>query len=168
MQIDLNLEVLHPKSCKYLTVLDTSFYPVTPDNASLTIVPPGYEQSFLFDFGIRKANIYNSNSFGITTADSLNDLPDGLYTFHYVTCPTTVDCDFYHMRTCKIRCRLAAQWAKYIVGCDNTRVLQDLSEIDFLVKGAEAHADLCNPDKATELYIKANELLQRIEEPCIN
>jgi hypothetical protein len=131
MQIDLNLEVLHPKSCKYLTVLDTSFYPVTPDNASLTIVPPGYEQSFLFDFGIRKANIYNSNSFGITTADSLNDLPDGLYTFHYVTCPTTVDCDFY-------------------------------------VKGAEAHADLCNPDKATELYIKANELLQRIEEPCIN
>jgi hypothetical protein len=168
MKIDLNLEVTRVKNCKYLMVVDTSYYPVLPDSGRLTITPPGYEKSFSFDFMIRKANIFNSYSFGLTTTSALNELADGLYTFRYVTCPTTVDCDFYHMRTCKIRCRLTAMWAKYIVQCENEKVMKDLLQVELLIRGAEAHAELCNPDTATELYQLANELLQRIEEPCIN
>jgi hypothetical protein len=45
-------------------------------------------------------------------------------------------------------------------------MLYYLDKIDFLLRGAEAQADLCNPEKATELYRKADDLLRRIELDC--
>jgi hypothetical protein len=45
-------------------------------------------------------------------------------------------------------------------------MLAYLDRIEFLLKGAEAYADLCNVAKSTELYRKADDLLRRLESDC--
>lgn len=168
MNVQRNLEVLPAKDCSYLSVLDTSYYPVPVDTANLTIEVPGYTTPFEFEFTLGEVNVFNSYSFGFTTSSTsdFTQLPDGVYTLNLTTCPDTGECKRYHLRTCRINCRLAEQWAQYVDCCDDEKTLMDLDRIEFLLKGAEAHADLCNPNKATELYKKADDLLRRIEGLC--
>ena len=168
MNIHRNLEVLTAKDCAYLSVLDTSFYPSPIDSANLSITVPGYDTAFEFEFTLGEVNVFNSYSFGFTTnqTQDFSELPDGVYIINLTTCPDTGECVRYHLRTCKINCRLAAQWAQYVDCCDDEKVLNDLDRIEFLLKGAEAHADLCNPTKATALYRKADDLLRRFELDC--
>lgn len=168
MNVQRNIEVLPAKDCAYLSVLDTSFYPSPIDSANLSITVPGYTTPFEFEFVLGEVNIFNSYSFGFTTSSTSDfaELPDGVYYLSLTTCPDTGECTRYHLRTCKINCRLAAQWALYVDCCDDEKVLNDLDRVEFLLKGAEGHADLCDPKKATELYIKADDLLRRIEGNC--
>jgi len=163
-----NIEVYKAKDCAYLTVHDTSYYPVAPDEANIQIAIPGYDTPFEFAFVLNEVNVFNSYSFGLTTNETEDfvELPDGLYTLHLTTCPDTGVCSRYHLRTCKIDCRLAVQWAKYAQDCEDEKILYYLDKIEFLLRGAEANADLCNPDKAIELYRKADDLLRRFELDC--
>ena len=166
--VQRNLEVLKAKDCAYLSLLDTSFYPIVPDTANLQIYVPGYDTPFEYAFTLGEVNIFNSYTFGFTTSDTSDfaQLPDGVYTLNLTTCPDTGICTRHHLRTCKIDCRLAIQWAKYAQDCEDEKILYFLDRIEFLLRGAEANADLCNPEKATELYIKANDLLRRFELDC--
>jgi hypothetical protein len=171
MNVQRNIEILSAKDCAYLSILDTSFYPIPVDTANLTVTVPGYDTPFEFEFTLGEVNILNSYSFGFTTSETSDfaPLPDGVYILNLTTCPDTGECTRYHLRTCKINCRLAEQWAQYIdcMTCsENEMVLKELDRIEFLLKGAEAHADLCNPAKARELYIKADDLLRRVEGNC--
>jgi hypothetical protein len=171
MNVQRNIEILSAKDCAYLSILDTSFYPIPVDTANLTVTVPGYDTPFEFEFTLGEVNILNSYSFGFTTSETSDfaPLPDGVYILNLATCPDTGECTRYHLRTCKINCRLAEQWAQYIdcMTCsENEMVLKELDRIEFLLKGAEAHADLCNPAKARELYIKADDLLRRVEGNC--
>jgi hypothetical protein len=168
LNVHLNLEVYKAKDCSFLSVLDTSFYPVPPTSAELNVTVPGYSTPHNFVFVLGEINILNSYTFGFTTSQTqdFTELPDGLYTLILRTCPDLGENKRYHLRTCKIDCRLAAQWVKYLDCCDDEKMLYYLDRIDFLLRGAEAQADLCNPKKATELYIKADDLLRRIELDC--
>lgn len=167
--IKLNLEVYKSKDCGSMAVLDTSYYPVAPDTASITIDVPGYDTPYNFPFVLNEINILNAYSFGLVASDEDSaqyQLPDGVYHLTITTCPDLGLNSRFHLRTCNIDCRLAAQWVKYVDCCDDEKMLYYLDKIDFLLRGAEAHADLCNPEKATELYRKADDLLRRIELDC--
>jgi len=168
MNVQRNIEVLKGKDCAYLSVLDTSFYPTPVDTADIYITLPGYDSPFELGFTLGEVNIFNSYTFGLTTSATSDfvELPDGVYILNLVTCPDTGECTRYHLRTCKIECRLATQWAKYILECEDDKTLYYLDKIEFLLRGAESHADLCNPTKATELYRKADDLLRRLELDC--
>jgi hypothetical protein len=163
-----NIEVLKAKDCSYLSVLDTSVYPIAPTEANIQIIVPGYDTGFEFVFILNEVNVYNSYSFGFTTSatSDFTELPDGLYTLNLTTCPDTGVCTRYHLRTCKIDCRLGVQWAKYAQDCEDEKILYFLDKVEFLLRGAEANADLCNPDKAIELYRKADDILRRFELDC--
>jgi hypothetical protein len=168
MNVQLNIEALKAKNCSYLTIIDTSVYPLAPTSASIFIGVPGYDSAYEFVFLLGETNTYNSYSFGFTTSatSGFTELPDGVYSLVITTCPDTGVNSRHHLRTCKIDCRLATQWAKYVDCCDDEKMLYYLDKIEFLLKGAEAHADLCNPTKATELYKKADDLLRRLELDC--
>ena len=109
MNVQRNLEVLAAKDCAYLSVLDTSYYPSPIESANLSITVPGYDTAFEFAFTLGEVNVFNSYSFGFTTSatSDFSDLPDGVYTLNLTTCPDTVECVRYHLRACKINCRLA-------------------------------------------------------------
>jgi hypothetical protein len=48
--VKLNLEVYKAKDCGFISVLDTSFYPIAPDTANLQVDVPGYDTPFEFEF----------------------------------------------------------------------------------------------------------------------
>ena len=165
--VKLNLEIYKAKDCAFISVLDTSFYPIAPDSAELTVSVPGYDTAFVFVFTLGEVNILNGYTFGFVSSEvDAGDLPDGVYNFELATCPDLGINSRFHLRTCKIDCRLAAQWVKYLDCCDDEKMLYYLDRVDFLLRGAEAQADLCHPEKAAELYIKADDLLRRIELDC--
>lgn len=168
MNVQRNLEVIKGKDCSYLSILDTSFFPTPVASADIYVTLPGYGTPFKLNFTLGQVNIFNSYSFGLTTSSTsdFSELPDGVYTINLTTCPDTGDCIRHHLRTCKIDCRLGAQWAKYIQGCEDEKTLYYLDRVEFLLRGAEANADLCNVAKATELYKKADDLLRRLEIDC--
>jgi hypothetical protein len=168
MNVQLNIEALKAKDCAFLSILDNSLYPVAPTSAEINITLPGFSDPYNFDFILGEVNVFTSYSFGLTVegTDSFTPLPDGVYRLEFAPCPNVGVANRYHLRTCKIDCRLGVQWAKYVDCCDDEKMLYYLDKIEFLLKGAEAHADLCNPAKATELYIKADDLLRRIELDC--
>ena len=163
-----NIEVLKAKDCSYLSVLDTSYYPTPITSANLQVIVPGYDTGFELNFVPNEVNVYNSYSFGFTTSatSDFTPLPDGVYQLNLTTCPDTGVCTTYHLRTCQIDCRVGALWAKYAQECEDEKLMYYLDRVEFLLRGAEANADLCNPNKATELYIKADDLLRRLELDC--
>lgn len=167
--LKLNLEIYKSKDCGSLVVLDTSAYPINPESAELTVEIPGYSTPFVFEYTLGQPSVLNAFDFNLVANESLAAvyrLPDGIYRVVLATCPDLGLNTRLHLRTCSIDCRLGKQWAKVMSGCEDEKIMQCLDRIEFLLRGAEAHADLCNASKATELYIKADELLRRIEADC--
>lgn len=165
----LSLGVLDSEgcSCKTLSILDQSFYPTTPEKPTLDITVPGYS-TVRFDFTVNKVNIFNSYSLRITnslTDVDMIDIPDGVYEFTYSICPNDqLYTNFSYLQTCLIEARIAKYWAKVVTVCDTeSKVFKELDKIEILIKGAKANAQLCNSDKAMELYRKADDLLKRLE-----
>jgi hypothetical protein len=169
-RLQKNLEVLKAEDPAYLSILDTSFYPETPESATIHIYVPGYDTAYQLAFGLGKVNVFNSYSFGFTTSATQDfaPLPDGLYKLDLITCPDTGSQPQYHLRTSRIDCRLMNQWAKYVNTMEKLegQPIHELEKVEFYLKGAQAHAYLCNPELAKELYTKANDLLKRVEDSC--
>lgn len=169
-RLQRNLEVLKAEDPAYLSILDTSYYPEVPESATIHIYVPAYDTPYQFAFGLEKVNVFNSYSFGFTTnaTQDFAPLPDGLYKLDLITCPDTGSHPQYHLRTSRIECRLMNQWAKYVHSMHKLegQPIHELEKVEYYLKGAQAHAYLCNPELAKELYVKANELLQRIEDSC--
>lgn len=168
--LDLNISVLETEDCgcKTISILDTSFYPTTPESPTLNISVPGYENYLTFPFVVGQVNIFNSYSLRITTSltdDCVSDIPDGIYDFTYSICPNDVlYTTISHLRTCQLEARLAKYWARVVTVCDTeSKVFKELDKIEILLKGAKSNAIICNPEKAIELYKKANDLLKRLE-----
>lgn len=165
--LKLNVEVLDTCDCYNLAVIDLSYYITSVEKPKLTITPPGYNP-IVFDFTINQTNIFNSYSLGLTdvnTVDQLLVLPDGVYEITYSVCPhDSLYATIYHLRTCNLDKRLSAFWAKQVTICDtDSKIYKNLDIIEILLRGAKANAQICNTDKAVELYKKADELLRRLE-----
>ena len=52
MNVQLNIEALKAKDCAFLSILDTSFYPVAPTSAEISITLPGFSDPHEFEFVI--------------------------------------------------------------------------------------------------------------------
>ena len=172
MKLQLNVEVIENCDCKTLAILDTSYYPVTPEFPTLVIEMPGFSP-VQFPFQTGQVNIFNSYSLGlsgINTVPDLIDLPDGLYMLTYSICPNDQQYVTKHyLRTCQIEYKFAQEFAKTVNFCDiDSKFMSDLQRIEVLIEGAKANAKVCNPTKAVELYRKANELLDRLDAKCCN
>lgn len=172
MRLQLNVEVVETCDCKTLSIMDTSYYPVTPEAPTLVIEVPGFKQ-IQFPFEVGRVNIFNSYSLALSsknTISSLLDLPDGLYTFTYSVCPNDqLYVVKYHLRTCKLEYKFAQNFAKTVNVCEvDSKFMRELQKIEVLIEGAKANAKICNTDKAVELYKKAKELLDRLDSSCCN
>lgn len=165
--LKLDIRICECSSCDNLVLEDHSFYLTDqPERPKVQIAIPGYTSGILFDFIPSKSNIFNSYSFGLSNNDCLQELSDGLYTITYMICPyDELFQTIYHIRQCKSWCRWDKLLIKFFDSCldlpsDSEKML---NKIEYLLKGAEAFAKDCEPDKAIELHQKAVELLTRLE-----
>jgi hypothetical protein len=164
--LNLDIRIEECVSCKNLVVRDDSFYVETPEEPILLVTVPGYTTSKVLGFTTESSNIYNSYSFGLSPSTSLVDLPDGLYTMKYAICPHDENIiTVYYIRQCIAWCQFDTYLKQSFDSCYDLddSIKTDLQRIEWLLKGAKAFADGCDPDKAIALHQKAVELLNRIK-----
>lgn len=167
----LSFNIVDTHDFKSLGIVDTSWYnpDITIETPTIEILPPGYVYSASPFFMIKALNIYNSNGLGITKAsceEELIDLPDGLWKIRYSICPNDkLFIERFFLRTDKIMCRYTQAFLNLdLNNCDNP-IQKDkkkkLDEIEFYITGSIAAANNQNAKLASDLYKKADKLLDR-------
>ncbi len=167
----LSFDIIDTHDFKTLGIIDTSWYnpDITIEDTTIGILPPGYVNVAYPFFMPRSLNVYNSNSVGITKAtceDELLDLPDGLWKIRYSICPNDkLFIDRFFLRVDKIMCRYNQAFLNLdLSNCDNPVNISKktkLDNIEFYITGAIGAANNQNPKLASDLYKKANKLLDR-------
>jgi hypothetical protein len=166
---NLDLTLFETNNCRTLGILDSSVYDVATPDAKITVWIPG-GTSVELTFQPKKVNILNSNTLGmssVTDPDSLLVLPDGIYKVKYTFKPVaTYTLEKTFLRACKLQCRFQTALLKLdIFDCnDSTRKakLAKLKEIEFMIMGAIAAANTNNSSLATDLYLRADSELNKL------
>lgn len=170
-KLNLDIRIQDCSSCKNLVVQDHSFYLDSQESPRISIKLPGSNKVYSFEFTTGAANIFNSYSLGYSGSndtDCLIDIPDGLYTITYAICPyDQLYVTIYHIRQCKAWCKWDTFLKNSFDSCLDLSPDAEklLNRIEYLLKGAKAFAEDCDPERAMELHQKANDLLTRLE--CI-
>lgn len=167
----LNFNIVDTHDFKTLGVVDTSWYnpDITVETPTIEILPPGYTVAASPFFMIKALNVYNSNGLGITRAsceEDLVDLPDGLWKIKYSICPNDkLFIEKFFLKTDKIQCKYDQAFLSLDLANLSTekekRKRQDLEEIEIFLQGAIAAANKKNAKLASDLYKKADNLLNK-------
>lgn len=165
----LSFNVIDTHDFKTLGIVDTSWYnpDITVETPTIEIFPPGFTYAASPFFMIKALNIYNSNGLGITKAsceEELIDLPDGLWKVKYSICPNDkLYIEKFFLKTDKLQCR----YTQAFLNLDLSKVDSDselkkrsnLQDIELFIQGAIAAANNQDAKLASDLYKKANNML---------
>lgn len=172
----LNFDIIDTHDFKTLGLVDTSWYnpDIKVETPTLEVIPPGYAITAAPYFMINALNIFNSNNLGITKAtceEELIELPDGIYRFKYSICPNDkLFIEKFYLRTDRIKCRYTQAFLNLDLNTCDDPLDRDkrrkLDEIEFYINGAVAAANNQNAKLATDLYNKADKLLDRYGSKC--
>lgn len=168
----LNFNIIDTHDFKTLGILDTSWYnpDITIETPTIQIQAPGYSYASSPFFMTKALNVYNSNGLGITKAtcqEELVDLPDGLWKVKYSICPNDkLFIEKFFLKTDKIQCRYTQAFLSLdlnLPGSSESEKLKRsrLSDIEFYINGAVSAANNQNAKLASDLYKKANKLLDQ-------
>lgn len=169
----LDLFYLDSHSSELLTIADISQYPdgFTISSPTIEITPPSFDMISI-PFTARGLQVYNSTTLGITEEDCDNiPLPDGIYKVKYSIYPA-----YKHFVT-KSFLRVEKLLEKY----DKAYVKLDITQCDLAIKnvekkrlnliweyinGAIASANQCAEKQAMELYVRANDAIDKFYKTC--
>lgn len=167
----LNFNIIDTHDFKTLGIVDTSWYnpDITVETPTIEILPPGYTVAASPYFMTKALNVYNSNGLGITRAsceDDLVDLPDGLWKVKYSICPNDqLFVERFFLKTDKIQCKYNKAFLSLdlenLSDSKQQQKRKDLNEIEIFLNGSIAAANNQNAKLASDLYKKADNLLNR-------
>lgn len=164
-RLDLDLEKSY--NLKVIKFIDLSTYDTTPTNVSFQITPPAGFNRINAGFTPQAINIYTAVDLGISTSTDTN-IPDGLYTVKYSVNPNaTNNIEKKFMYVENIKCKYQRVFLLIDVSCECNTTYKNqtkakLKEIKLLIEGAVSSASQCDYTTATEMYVKANCLLDDI------
>jgi hypothetical protein len=174
----LSFNIIDTHDFKTLGIVDTSWYnpDIKIEESTIEILPPGYNKAASPYFMVKALNIYNSNGLGISRAscnDELLDLPDGLWKVKYSICPNDkLFVERFFLKTDKLRCKYSQAFLSFDLtntGSDPLRSkdkMIKLNEIEFYIQGAIAAANNQNAKLASDLYKKADKLVDKFGVEC--
>src|SRR5688572_8172160 len=168
----LNFDIIDTHDFKTLGITDVSWYnpDITIETPTIEILPPGYTIAASPFFMVGALNVYNSNGVGITKAsceEELVDLPDGLWKIKYSICPNDkLFIEKFFLKTDKIQCRYTQALLSLDLNLPSDSDVEKqkrkkLAEIEFYITGAIAAANNQDAKKASDLYKKADKLLDQ-------
>lgn len=148
-------------------IVDLSQYATVPSSGdvSLQITAPGYDTANV-TFTPGSVNIYRCVDLNITCAPTeCCPLPDGIYEVFYTVGTETLQKTF--IKTDQIKCKFQNMFSKVDLDCNcglnkQKQFKQLLKEIDLMIAGSVAAANLCDPITSKNLYYKADDLLDKI------
>lgn len=171
----LALQEIPSSDCKYLRLVDNSYYnpSLTIANEILEITPPGYDCPVVFNVDHHFNSVFNSTTLNINSSQSgshLMPLPDGVYHLKYSINPNAalfVEYDLF--RNCQLMSRYAQAICKlFSKKCDLSlkqfeESRRDLIWIKELIDASKYLVEECSDIKAgLELYNEAYNLLNNV------
>ena len=173
MATTLNFDIFETNNPKTLGIMDSSLYDNNIPIASpiISILLPGYIEPVHLYYQPNKVNIYNSNNLGLTSVSDPSDfseLPDGIYTINYSFVPReTYFIEKKIFRTMQLQKGFEKALLKYGSECSTKKdQLNKLLEIEFYMYGVIANANVCEYNKAIQLYAQASKELDQFLKRC--
>lgn len=171
----LGINIIDTHDFKTLGLLDVSQYNpnIVVEQATIEIFPPGFSLAASPYFMFGALNVYNSNGLGLTRAsceEELVNLPDGIWKIKYSICPNDkLFIEKIFLKTDKLRCKFNQAFLTLDLSCDsdltdsnNKKKLKKIQEIEQYIQGAIAASNQENAKLATDLYKKADQLLDKL------
>lgn len=169
----LNFDIIDTHDFKTLGIVDTSWYnpDITIETPTIEILPPGYANAVSPFFMVKALNVYNSNGMGITKAsceEELVDLPDGLWKIKYSICPNDkLFIEKFFLKTDKIQCKYSHAFLNLDLENTSSEIektkRKNLELIELYITGAISAANNQNAKLASDLYKKADNLLNKFD-----
>lgn len=167
----LKFDIVELNSCLTMGILDNSSYTVDDDLVqlpTLQILIPSYGDTPVeVSYYPHQVTILNSNNLQLSNVADPKDyiaLPDGLWTIKQTICPfedNWFEKKFY--RICQLECKFYNAFLELELNkcedCWNDKKYQKLRNADVYIKGIKANVSDCNFKKATQLYEKADKIL---------
>lgn len=155
---------------KTFVFLDESDYMESPDKPFLEIVIPGYTKYIRVPITPNKVNVFTSNAF-FNKKGEATDLIDGVYQLRYSIAPHDyIYKDKYYLRTISLQKKYEKLLLSLNLGDCFTKDIKKQEEtlvnFNILLQAAKANAEDGSLNKATELYKKAEKLLDNNLNKC--
>jgi len=167
--LKLKIVVLDTHDVEVINVADASTYPdgFLVLNPTLVATAPGFPPVNLTPFNVGGNNMLTSDMLGITAADVVDPLPDGIYQFSYsITPSSTAFTNISIMRVDRLQEKFDHVFMSLdFMVCDNeikTQAKVQLNTIYLLIQGSIAAANECAIIEANQLYDKASMMLDRM------
>lgn len=149
----------------FLRVMDLSSWGEIEDEPSIIeITLPSYKKCTTLYFDKKKTNVYNSTLLGINCSDECGDtenltLPDGIYTIKVTGSPDTFNKERYYLKTDMLLMEIDKVYIDNINVKNNSDLIDKLTEVEYLLKGAEAHLRFNDNTTAGLLFEKASDMV---------
>ena len=170
-KINIDFDILDTKNPFFMSIVDQSNWGLIQNNASsIEITLPGDSKPCVNYFDKNSVNTYNGFNLGLVCASDCKEpdfvaIPDGIY------CITVrSSCDKYSTSKKFLKTTtLELDLDKYIISkitCDkvpNKAIFDKITEIEFLLKAAKSHLRYDNANEANQLFTKACEMLEDIQ-----
>lgn len=166
-KIDIDFAVF--SSPYYLKVMDLSSWGNIEDQPSIIeISKPGYDSIITHYFDKCKTNIYNSVLLEVNCSTDCGDtenltLDDGIYKIKVIGSPSTYFKEYYYLKTDLFNMELDKIYIDNVNKKDKSDLLNKLTEIEFLIKGAEAHLRFDNINLAGSMFEKAVDMVDDLK-----
>ena len=153
----------------FLKVMDLSAWGNIDERPSIIeITLPGYKSAITKFFDKHKTNIFNSTLLDINCGEECGEpekltLPDGIYKIRVVGSPSTFFKEYYYLKTDMYDMEVDKIYIDNLGNKNNTGLINTLAEMEFLVKGAEAHLRFDDINTAGEQFQKAIDMVDDLK-----
>jgi len=153
----------------FLKVMDLSAWGnIGEQPAAIEITLPGYESCITRSFDKCKTNILNSILLGINCAGECGEvekltLPDGIYKIKVIGSPSKYFKEYYYLKTDMYDMEVDKIYIDNISSKNKENLINTLSEMEFLMKGAEAHLRFDDINTAGAQFQKAQEMVEDLK-----
>ena len=151
----------------YLLLTDLSNWLTIEGKPTIVeITLPGFEEPVTKYFDQYKVNQFNSNSLGLPCCDGCDPervtLPDGIYKIKLIGSPSNFCKQYYYLKTDLIDADIAKVYIKYVERNDRKEVMEQLHDIETMLRAAAAYTKYENVRMAAELYQKSADIIEKL------
>lgn len=166
-KINIDFEV--KSDLYYLKVLDFSIWGLTENKPSIIeITLPGYALPIAHYFDKHKTNLFQSISLGQDcincTEGALQPLLDGIYVFTVKASPSTFFKTKKFLKTDSIQMDIDRIYIDSFSNQSRELIINKISEIEFLLKSAEANLRYDLEREAMMLYDQARKMVDKLND----
>ena len=154
----------------HLKIVDLSAWELIENLPSIIeITLPGYENYITKYFDKHKVNIHHSISLGVNCEGECGEvdkvtLPDGIYKIKVIGSPSTYNKESFYLKTDLFDMEIDKVIIDYFNTKNKNNFIDKLTQVEFLMKGAQAHLRFDDISTAGKLFEQAQQMVEDLKE----